>query len=119
MSEFTKGPLKVFRAKHPDNTGGYDYAVMDADDKIVAEFYEHVGHDGNGGYTRLPAIFNATLYVGASDMYAALGNLLELRTLILGSVEARYGNNPMATDEVESAFKQAMEAMNQANGKTK
>lgn len=50
----------------------------------------------------------------APDLYAALGNLLELRTLIIGAVEARYGAETMAHDEVAAAFKQPSEALAKA-----
>jgi len=69
----TPGPLKVTRAHRPDNTGGYDYAVSDSENHVVAEFFEHVGHDGYGRYVKLPAQANAQLYVAAPDLLEAIG----------------------------------------------
>lgn len=74
--EHTKGPFKISRSLHPDNTGGYDYAVADSENLIVAEFFEHVAHDGNGGYVKLPAKANAELYVAAPDLLAVLTEAL-------------------------------------------
>lgn len=71
-AKHTPGPLKASRAKWPDNTGGYDWAVANGENHIVAEFFEHVAHDGTGGYVTLPAQANAATYVAASDLLTAL-----------------------------------------------
>lgn len=37
-------PLKAVQASRPDNTGGLDWCVIDSKKRIIAEFFEHVGH---------------------------------------------------------------------------
>ena len=86
-AKFTHGPWSAQRAIKPDNTGGYDFAVMDARGKIVAEAFEHVGlSDGSlasmrlpaGAYDARPVAANAALIAAAPDMFAALRNVQAL-----------------------------------------
>lgn len=76
MSEgkHTPGPLIVHRAPKADNTGGFDYCVVDSDEKIIAEFFEHVGFLDKlkKSYSVRPALANATLYAAAPEMLEAL-----------------------------------------------
>ena len=67
MSKYTKGPLQYMKSRKPDNTGGYDYCVLDAEGQIIAETYEHVGRVMNACQTR-PAADNARLFACAPDM---------------------------------------------------
>lgn len=62
----TPGPLTTRRAMHPDNTGGYDHAVLDDGGAIIAECFENVGN----GLGR-PAKANASLFAAAPDLLAA------------------------------------------------
>lgn len=86
-TKFTPGPWSAQRAIKPDNTGGYDFAVMDARGKIVAEAFEHVGlSDGSlasmrlpaGAYDARPVAANAALIAAAPDLYEALKGALPL-----------------------------------------
>jgi hypothetical protein len=59
--------LKIDRAARPDNTGGYDYAVSDENNHIIAEFFEHVGKDRDGNYMKMPAREYAELFLKAME----------------------------------------------------
>ena len=73
MSEHTPGPLRAIKALKPDNAGGFDWAVVDQDENIVAEAFEHVGKDPKTGrFTMRPARANAFLYAAAPDLLEAL-----------------------------------------------
>lgn len=57
----TKGPVITTVAASADNTGGYDYAILDERRAIIAETYEHVGYGPPGSvrYDARPADANA------------------------------------------------------------
>ena len=68
-TKFTKGPWEARRALHPDNTGGFDYAIA-ADVKIIAEAFEIVGFaDGKSGFDSRPVHANAHLIAAAPCLY--------------------------------------------------
>ena len=72
--KFTPGPLTIKRSLSSDNTGGYDYAIIDEAGQIIAETYEHVGVGRELGavYDKRPARANAVLFAAAPDLYEAL-----------------------------------------------
>ncbi len=81
----TPGPYTVHRAKYPDNTGGYDYAVENSERHIVAEFYQNVdwaqnkSFPGSLPYHSLPASTNADFYAAANPaQIIAMCKALEL-----------------------------------------
>jgi hypothetical protein len=76
MVEHTKAPWKVKKSKEPDNTGGYDYAIIDSQEKIIAETFEHVGKTKNG-YEKRPAEANAKLISAAPELLEALKNVIK------------------------------------------
>lgn len=80
MSEtkHTQGPWKAVRAESPDNTGGFDWAILDANSRIVSEAFEHVGQL-SGGYDKRPAEANARLIAAAPDLLEALQEILGYR----------------------------------------
>ena len=67
MSHHTQGPLRTRRAIHPDNVGGYDYAILDTDSRVIGEAFDIVG---NGEHR--PALHNATLWAAAPELLEAL-----------------------------------------------
>lgn len=75
----TAGPWETRRAVQPDNTGGYDVAVIDPGKAIIAECFEHVGYmdDGEAFDTR-PAMANARLIAAAPELLHAALLALEL-----------------------------------------
>lgn len=74
MAAHTPGPLTIRRSPMRDNTGGYDYAIVDADGKIIAEVFEHVGKS-IAGYDVRPAHANAALFAASPKMCALLRKL--------------------------------------------
>ena len=69
---FTPGPWRCERAKMPDNTGGFDYAIG-VKGKIIAEAFQHVDWRDDGiTYDRYPVEANARLISSAPDLYHAL-----------------------------------------------
>lgn len=55
--------LRTKTTTQPDNTGGFDVAVLDENGCVVAVFYEHVGFSPDGtGYIKLPALENAQAF---------------------------------------------------------
>lgn len=75
--KFTKGPWAVYGSKGPDNTGGYDCAIVDVDNNIIAETFGHVGRIGDDIQKR-PALENANLIAAAPELYEALENLMKM-----------------------------------------
>lgn len=78
QAKHTELPWKIARASKPDNTGGYDYALVDGKGKLIAEFFEHVGQLA-GGFDKRPARENAEFVVRCvnrqpieADLLAAL-----------------------------------------------
>ena len=66
----------VRRSAVPDNTGGFDFAIIDADGKIIGEAFAHVGY-ADKGYESRPAEANAKLWAAAPDLLKSLANVLE------------------------------------------
>lgn len=66
---FTPGPWSTRRAVTPDNVGGYDVAIVDAQRKIIAEAYE-ITDTGDEG--KRPVQANARLIAAAPELYEAL-----------------------------------------------
>lgn len=71
MAQHTPSPLTIHRAKTPDNVGGFDYAILDANRKVIGETFERVGRD-DGYYDERPAEANARLWAAAPDLLTAL-----------------------------------------------
>ena len=74
-NKHTLGPLTFSRARKPDNTGGYDYCIVDENNKIIAETFAHVGRHDQGDFVLRPAEANARLFCSAPDLLAALKRL--------------------------------------------
>ena len=73
MSGFTPGPWVPRRAAKPDNTGGYDWAIIAPDKAIVAECFEVVDWAENGvDFDTRPVEANARLIAAAPDLLEAL-----------------------------------------------
>ncbi len=73
MSGFTPGPWVPRRAVKPDNTGGYDWAIIAPDKAIVAECFEVVDWAENGvDFDTRPVEANARLIAAAPDLLEAL-----------------------------------------------
>lgn len=70
MSEaiHTPGPLTVRRARVSDSVGGTDWAVVDAENRVIAECFEIV----DVGRERRPAEANATLFAASPKLLRAL-----------------------------------------------
>ncbi len=78
MSAFTPGPWTLRRAAMPDNTGGYDWAIIAPGKAIIAECFEHVDWREPGvTYDVRPAEAHARLFRAAPDLLAALHGLLD------------------------------------------
>lgn len=90
MSEFTPGPWVVRRAGKPDNTGGYDWAIVAPGKAIIAECFEHVDWREPGvSYDLRPAEAHARLFAAAPDLLAALEGMLEIHGCDLEEAAAR------------------------------
>ncbi len=90
----TPGPWVTRRAKAPDNTGGFDWAIA-AGGKVIAEAFENVGYLTDGAtYDGLPAEANANLIAAAPDLFAVveewltIGNKLSERRTIRDKARA-------------------------------
>lgn len=63
------------KSRRPDNTGGYDWAVVDTqhDSSVIAEFFEHVGWKDRaaGTYRKLDAEGSARAYAAYLNACAA------------------------------------------------
>jgi hypothetical protein len=71
-TKHTLGPWECRRAKQPDNTGGYDYAVVAPDKAIIAECFAHVDWREPGVSCEMrPAEANANLIAAAPDLLDA------------------------------------------------
>lgn len=87
VSEHTPGPWKAFAARKPDNTGSIDYCILDVNDMIIAEAFQHVGLNDRGGYSSRPAEANAHLIAAAPDLLESL----KAAVAWLDSIEERLG----------------------------
>lgn len=84
MTEFkgTPGPWAARRAVHPDNTGGYDWAIIAPDKAIIAECFQVVDWAEKGvSYDFRPVEANARLIASAPALLEALQEM-----------EARFGH---------------------------
>jgi len=72
VSEHTPGPLSIKRADWADNVNGYDYAIIDAQGKIIGEAFEVVGAN-----EKRPCFENAKLWASAPDLLAERDRLRE------------------------------------------
>lgn len=71
-TKHTPGPWEFRLATKPDNTGGYDCAVIDSERKIIAECFQNVGRKDSGdGYETRPCYENASLIAAAPELLAA------------------------------------------------
>ena len=76
MSKHTPGPWMPRRAVKPDNTGGYDWAIIAPDKAIVAECFEVVDWAENGvDFDTRPVEANARLIASAPDLLETLQQL--------------------------------------------
>lgn len=82
----TPGPLTYSRAKKPDNVGGWDWAIADANGNVVAECFDIVGEDQNG-YTKIDAEGLARLFAGAPSTAAERDRLREVNADLLKALE--------------------------------
>ncbi len=78
MSKHTPGPWMPRRAVKPDNTGGYDWAIIAPDKAIVAECFEVVDWAENGvDFDTRPVEANARLIASAPDLLEALQDIVD------------------------------------------
>ena len=76
MNNHTPGPWMPRRAVKPDNTGGYDWAIIAPDKAIVAECFEVVDWAENGvDFDTRPVEANARLIASAPDLLETLQQL--------------------------------------------
>lgn len=73
----TPAPWAYHKASSPDNTGGYDYAIVDADGKLIAETFEHVGYRDARSFENRPAKDNAVLIASSPLMLETLKKVME------------------------------------------
>lgn len=76
---FVKGPGKF------DNTGGRDYAIVDAEGHIIAEAFEHVAYASGGSlqagpYKKVPVLANISVIATAPKGLALAQDVLTLYT---------------------------------------
>lgn len=106
MSGFTPGPWEVKRAAKPDNTGGYDWAVIAPGKAIIAEFFEHVDwRDPGVTYDIRPAEAHARLFLAAPDLLDALELARTFMVDFEGLPESHVGDNPLTV--IDSAIAKA------------
>lgn len=90
MSGFTPGPWVPRRAVKPDNTGGYDWAIIAPDKAIVAECFEVVDWAENGvDFDTRPVEANARLIAAAPDLLEALRITAEELDYFVGFARAQ------------------------------
>lgn len=73
-TKHTPAPWSTTASLTPDNTGGFDHAILDADSNIIAEAFEHVDYAEatKNGYLKMPVKANANLIAAAPEMLEAL-----------------------------------------------
>ncbi len=77
---FTPGPWVTRRAAEPDNTGGYDWAIVAPGNAIIAECFEHVDWREPGlTYDIRPAEAHARLFAAAPELLDAMIVLVSQR----------------------------------------
>jgi|GEM_PF-5336882 len=92
-------PWKYHNASVPDNTGGYDSAIVDEKGRILAEVFEHVGYDDETGqirdknstraaYDKRPAEANAAYIVEACNAYPELKRRADMADELAGALDA-------------------------------
>lgn len=103
MPMISQANWTIRKAADPDNTGGYDYAIIDANGYIIAECYEHVGFAPEGGtstYAKAPVLANARMMRAAPKLYTALKRLRHAKA---------HGNGAAAWDEIMELAQNAID----------
>ena len=119
---FTPGPWITRRAVHPDNTGGYDVAVIAPGKAIIAECFENVGYTDDGqAFDTRPAQGNANLIAAAPELLSELQALVAAVKFadppkVFNGVECHEARVPLAF--VEGAEAAIRKALPQARGET-
>lgn len=103
--KFTLGPLTIKRSLSPDNTGGYDYGIIDKGNQIIAETYEHVdeGKELGAIYDKRPAMANAYLYAAAPELYEALEKMVKATKNWNTAIKEIIGRQPETIIDLETA----------------
>ena len=78
-TKHTSESLFVQRSSHSDSTGGFDWAIVNNQQDIIAECYEHVNYSKNRkvSFKTMPARSNALIFAAASDLLAACIKVIE------------------------------------------
>jgi hypothetical protein len=72
MKDRIEFPMKIKRSIAPDSTGGFDYAIYDQNQFIIAECFEHVGRTKDE-FEVAPAESNAKLCAEALNIHKETG----------------------------------------------
>lgn len=102
QSKHTPTPWRYKHSTRPDNTGGYDTAIIDIKNKIIAETFQNVD-EGDSRDSKA----NAELIVKAVNCH---DELIEAITLAIGLLQ---DNQPSKVDH------HALEVLKQALSKTR
>jgi len=80
MTKSNIGPWTYLKSPIPDNTGGYDFAITDKDNNIIAEVFEHTGFldDAKTVFKKEPVQAHAALIASAPELLEALERLIRI-----------------------------------------
>jgi len=113
ISGATDGPWDYCCAKSCDNTGGYDYAIMDKDRKIIAETFEHVGESGLG-YDQRPSDVNAELIAASRQALPQALEVIEKCKAALGLIST-VANEEFGLRDTEQNYFAQSAALSEVN----
>lgn len=75
---YTAGPWETRNAVQPDNTGGFDIAIV-ADGGIIAEAFKNIGYGPDGRtYKSTPVEANARLIAAAPELLSIVERFIAL-----------------------------------------
>lgn len=117
--KYTPGPLIIKRAQSPDNVGGFDYAIIDSDGRIVGEAFERVGWKDNLSktYESRPAMDNARLWSAAPDLLEALKMFVQRMAMHGEWDDGCFYYSKKSASELQEPIIDAWAAIAKAEGK--
>lgn len=105
--QHTKGPWRFYKAHSADNTGGWDWAIVDSENKVIAESFEHVGRESSTVFDKRPAEANACLIAASPALLEACEAVLLVKCGCYSSVEDDWHSKNCLVPKLRAAVAQA------------